>query len=428
MLSLGQLLIILLGLGVSLVPLQAEVFPLDMGRLGHQEGTLEVARDAGFQNMLVSISLGDKREYLINFPETAVYFARVRRQDSIVWQEAILALLANADASRMPRLNWSRVPQAVRYRLWLVRYPLRTRWFETQDLAAHLTKVGAPWLIRLRGITAMGELVPVPELRFQWVSTNLKTPAPAAPKEPEVFIDLNAPDNDQVVYEPEDTDLLSGPDEGPMSTFVARSMPSDLPPIVRKHEVTVWLRYLREEFSIDKKDRFEAEPSSGLGTGASGLYYLAPNVVLSGAIDTHATVTDYEAGGAQAPNTEQKRIRFHVALGLDVMNTHIRSTDWSLNIGPVAGLVQMPLQQNEQKFTDYGLHFAGRYHPVRLGLSVLFLKSGSREIHSSWITPWTIWSMQPFFGAYLYNTRHSAGAVTGHFEESGLRFGLEYDF
>ncbi|WP_141733617.1 hypothetical protein [Oligoflexus tunisiensis] len=428
MLRLCHLLMILLGLGSALVPLQAEVFPLDMGRVGHQVGTLDVARDAGFQNILVSFKLGDKQEYLVNFPETAVYYVRVRQQGTVVWQEAIVALLANSDATRRPRLDWISVPQAVRYRLWLGRYPLRTRWFETQGLAAHLTKVGAPWLIRLRGITAHGELVPVPELRFQWVPATWGRPAPVTPKEPEIFIDLSAPDDDQVVYEPDDKDLLSGPDEGPMSSFVARSMPSNLPPLVRKHEVLVWFRYLREEFSIDKKDRFEAEPSSGLGTGAAGRYYLAPNLLLSGAIDTHATLTDYEAGGTQAPNTEQKRIRLHVALGLDLLNTHIRTTDWSLNLGPVAGLVQMPLQQNEQKFTDYGLHIAGHYHPSRVGLSILFLKSGSREIDSSWIAPWTIWSMQPFLGAYLYNTRHSAGVVTGHFEESGLRFGLERDF
>ena len=97
-------------------------------------------------------------------------------------------------------------------------------------------------------------------------------------------------------------------------------------------------------------------------------------------------------------------------------------------LGPVAGLVQMPLQENEQKFTDYGIHFGSQHYPSRVAFTVLFLKSGSREIHGRWIAPWTIWSIRPFLGLYLYNTRQSAGAVTGRFQESGLRLGLARDF
>jgi hypothetical protein len=305
---------------------------------------------------------------------------------------------------------------------------MRTRWFETSELGARLHKVGAPWLIRVRGLTTQGRYVPVTDLRFRWATVGGARTEKVLPKTPDVALDVTAPDDDQVVYEPEDKDLLSGPDEGFIGSFVGRGSSPDLPPVQRKHEAYVWLRYLREDFSIDKKDRFEAEPSSGLGSGGGGQYFLAPNLSLSGTIDTHATRTDYEAGGAQAPNTEQKRIRFHVALGLDLLNTHVRTTDWSLMLGPAFGMVQMPLQENDQKFTDYGLHLASQHYPSRVAFTLLFLKSGSREIHSHWIAPWTVWSVQPFLGLYLYNTRQSAGAVTGLFQESGLRIGLARDF
>jgi hypothetical protein len=425
---LPRLIILLLGWGAGLFPLHAAVFPVQIGSLGQESGTLDVAKDKDFQEILVSIRLGGRAEYLINFPETGVYYIRVRQQQGVVWQEAMLALLNHSREDQIARLQWTPVPEALRYRLWLSRDSSRPRWFESTELAVLLHKIGTPWLIRLRGITAQGELLPVPDISLRWVPALLHAPEAAPPKAPDMVLDLNAPDDDQVVYEPEDKDLLSGPEEGPMTAFISRTSPVDLPPLVRKHEVFVWLRYLREQFSIDKKDRFEAEPSSGLGTGAGGQYFLAPNLAVSGAIDTHATRTDYEAGGAQAPNTEQKRIRFHLALGLDILNTHFRTTDWSLMLGPAAGLVQMPLQQNDQKFTDYGLHFASQYYPYRIAFTVLLLKSGSRELHARWIAPWTIWSMQPFLGSYLYNTRHSAGAVTGRFHESGLRFGLERDF
>ena len=105
---------------------------------------VSVARDAKFQQILVSIPLGDKQEYLINLPETAVYFARVRHQSHVVWQEGLFALLSSTAEERMPRLSWSSVPQAGRYRLWLARFSLRTRWFETPETAVHLNKVGAP--------------------------------------------------------------------------------------------------------------------------------------------------------------------------------------------------------------------------------------------------------------------------------------------
>jgi hypothetical protein len=408
--------------------LQADVFPLRLGALGQEPGALDIAHDADFQKILVTITLGSKQEYLVNFPETAVYYVRVRQQQRTVWQEAVLALLEQSSAERLARLDWPAAAEAVRYRIWLDRDTMRTRWFESADLAVRLQKIGAPWLIRLRGITAQGHLIPIPHLSFAWVPMGVSEQEAPEPKAPDMNLDLSAPDDDQVVYEPDDRDLLSGPDEGPMSSFIGRSSAPDRAPVPRKHEVFVWLRYLREEFGIDKKDRFEAEPSSGFGTGAGGQYFLAPNLSVSGAIDTHATRTDYEAGGAQAPNTEQKRIRFHVALGLDLLNTHVQTTDWSLMLGPVAGLVQMPLQQNDQKFTDYGLHFASQHYPTRMALAVFFLKSGSREIHGRWIAPWTAWSMQPFLGIYLYNTRQSAGAVTGRFQESGLRFGLARDF
>lgn len=417
-----------MGLGLGLSPLHAEVFPLQMGALGRQPGTLEIAADQNFQTMLVTLKLGDKDEYLVNFPATAVYYVRVRQQEKILWQEAVLALLDASQDERLAQLDWSPEPQVKRYRLWVSRNTLRTRWFETTDVSARLHKIGAPWLIRVRGMTSQGRYVPVKDLRFRWAALGLFKPEKVVPKTPDVALDVTAPDDDQVVYEPEDKDLLSGPEEGLLSSFAGRSSAPDLPPLQRKHEAYVWLRYLREEFSIDKKDRFEAEPSSGLGSGGGGQYFLAPNVAVSGMIDTHATITDYEAGGAQAPNTQQKRIRFHLALGLDLLNTHVRTTDWSLMLGPVAGMVQMPLQENDQKFTDYGISIASQHYPSRLGFTVLFLKSGSREIHSRWIAPWTFWSMQPFFGLYLYNTRQSAGAVTGRFQESGLRFGLARDF
>lgn len=423
----SRLLFILLGFHAVMPMLRAEVFSLDMGRFGQRPGTMEVALDANFENILVTIDLGDKQKYLINFPETAVYFVRVRQQQNVLWQEAILALLENHPADRLPRLDWPAVPEAVRYRLWLCRDSLRTRWLETMDRATHLNKIGAPWLIRLRGITAQGELLPVPQLRFQWMSA-YQNVSPLVEETAGVTLDLDAPDDDQVVYEPEDKDFLSGADESPMDAFIARVTPRNLPPLKRQHEVFVWLRYLREEFSIDKKDRFAAEPSVGFGTGAGGQYFLAPNLSLTGAIDTHATITNYEAGGAQAPDTEQKRVRLHVALGLDVLNTHMRTTDWSLSLGPVAGLVQMPLQQNDQKFTDYGIKIEGHHYRSRMALSILFLKSGSREIDGRWIMPWTAWSINPFLGSYLYDTRQSAGAVTGLFHESGLRVGLERDF
>jgi hypothetical protein len=353
---------------------------------------------------------------------------RVRQQEKILGQEAVLVLLEASQNDQLAQLDWSPEPQVKRYRLWVSRNTMRTRWFETSEVSARLHKIGAPWLIRVRGMTHQGRYVPVTDLRFRWATLGVAGPEKVVPKTPDVALDVTAPDDDQVVYEPEDKDLLSGPDDGIISSFIGRSSPSDLPPVQRKNEAYVWLRYLREDFSIDKKDRFEAEPSSGLGSGGGGQYFLAPNFSLSGAIDTHATRTDYEAGGAQAPNTEQKRIRFHVALGLDLLNTHVRTTDWSLMLGPALGLVQMPLQENDQKFTDYGLHLATQHYPSRLGFTVLFLKSGSREIHSRWIAPLTIWSMQPFLGLYLYNTRQSAGAVTGRFQESGLRFGLARDF
>jgi hypothetical protein len=417
-----------MGLSLALYPAQAEVFPLTMGALGQQPGTLEIAWDQSFQKMLVTVNLGEKKEYLVNFPETAIYYVRVRQQDKILWQEAVLAVLGASQKDHVAQLEWAPLPQLIRYRLWVSRSALRTRWFETSELGVRLHKIGAPWLIRVRGMTVQGRYIPVSDMRFRWAPVGLAKSKNLKPKAPELTLDLAAPDDDQVVYEPEYKDLLSGPAEGPMSSFASRSSAPDVAPVKRQHEAYVWLRYLREDFSIDKKDRFDAEPSSGLGTGGGGQYFLAPNLSVSGAVDTHATRTNYEAGGAQTPNTEQKRIRFHVALGLDLLNTHVRTTDWSLMLGPVAGLVQMPLQENEQKFSDYGIHFAGQHYPHRVAFSFLFLKSGSREIHGRWIAPWTMWSMHPFLGLYLYNTRQSAGAVTGRFQESGLRMGLARDF
>lgn len=413
--------------------LQAEVFPLDLGRLGHRAGTLEIAHDPDFQNLLVTIRTGDKQEYLVNFPETAVYFIRLRQDQKVIWQEAVLALLESGGEDRMPRLDWKPVPEAQRYRIWLVRHQIRTQWLETPEQAAHLHRLGAPWLIRVRGISAQGQFQPVTQMTMQWVPTRVN-PAKAAPapdivkKEPELRLDPNAPDDDQTVYEPEDKDLLSGSEESPMDAFIARVTPPQLPPLKRAHEVYIWLRYLQERFEIDKKDRFESDPSSGLGTGASGQYFFAPNISLLGLVDTHATKTDYEAGGVQVPQTQQKRIRVYLGVALDVLNTQIRTTDWSLELGPILGILQIPLQENEQRFTDYGIRFGTHHFPSRSSFSIHFLKSGGREIDLRWTAPWTAWSVRPFIGLYNYESRQSAGSVTGLFHEKGLRLGLERDF
>jgi len=67
-------------------------------------------------------------------------------------------------------------------------------------------------------------------------------------------------------------------------------------------------------------------------------------------------------------------------------------------------------------------------YQYRANLAFLLLKSSSRELDLQLSLPWTVWSIRPFFSLYRYDTRQSAGSVTGTFKESGLRLGIEREF
>ncbi len=423
-------LIIFMFLGLA-PTLSAVELPLDLGSLGTGPGQLDIARDSSFETSIVTIPLDGRRQYRVTFDETAVYYVRILRQGKVIWREAIFVLVKPSDPAKMPRLEWVTADSNSRVRIWLSRDTSKTLRAETRSRAVRLDRIGAPWLIRLRSLDEAGATTALKSLQFRWVSYPLSPARGQALSraEParEMILDPSAPDDDQVGYEPDDAELLAG-DEGPMDLFLARIQPRELGPLERRHVLKGWIRLLRESFSIDKKDRFAADPSQGLGNGLAAQYFLAPNLSFSGAVDLHATQTIYEEGGSEPPALEQKRIRAHLGLGLDLLNTNNRWTEWSFNLGPVLSLIQIPLQEDDQKFTDGGLKLSLHSYEFRASLNFLLLKSSSRELDLQQSLPWTVWSIRPFFSLYRYDTRQSAGSVTGVFKESGLRLGIEREF
>ncbi len=427
------LIMVVCSVGGRSARLQAAVFSLDIGSLGLVSGLLEVAEDQAFQTIQVSVELGGSHEYLINLPKTAVYYVRVRSADRILWQEAMFAIVEQSQDTVMPRLEWNPIPGAQTYRLWLSRPGVKARWIDTPNRMVNLSRLGAPWLIRLRAIAGPGARKNVQAVSFRMVvalrSSELPKPRTGGSEVATKFFDPAARDDDQAVYEPEDKDLLEGAD-GPMDFIFTSRASETLSPLLRRHQLQGWFRYLKESFQIDKLDRFAAAPSQGLGTGAAGLYYLQPQLALSGAVETHATHTLYDEGGAGAPATDQKRIRLHVALGLDLLNTNVRYADWSLYVGPVVNLLQLPLAKDEQKVVDFGLKIDLHSLSTHSHVSLLLLKSSSREWNLDGALPWSLtsWSIRPFLGLYHFDTRQSSGAVSGSFRESGLRLGIAREF
>ncbi|MCX6130148.1 MAG: hypothetical protein NTX25_13915 [Proteobacteria bacterium] len=303
------------------------------------------------------------------------------------------------------------------------------RLLETSDVRAYIGRLATPSLIRWRVQSDDGRDRPLQTIAWRWVAPSQKIQSQAQPQNMSKLptIDLQAPEQDQSLYEPEYAGLLAG-EENSHKFWSSKEEKLSLAPLHRPHRVFAWFRYLRESFNIDKQDRFAASPSQGLGTGLAAQYYILSQLSVSGSLETHATQTEYETGGTSEPAQVQKRVRSHLALGLDLLNTNSREPNWAFNLGPVGSFLQLPLVSDNQRVLDYGIKASLQVFQPALNLDLLILKSGSRETSLVGILPWPVFSLRPFLGFYRFDTRQSSGAFTGLYLETGLRLGIERDF
>ena len=307
------------------------------------------------------------------------------------------------------RLSWQGSRDAKAFRIWLHRTGRRLIGAESQNPFLVLYGNGSPWIVRFRELSAKNQSLPISTLSTESFEVSKQTEQ--NPQSTADFrIDPYASDDDQLAYEPDST--MHAAEEGlqRLPEFEVQA-----PTVQRSHHAEIWLRLIYEQFVVEKLDRFEADPSKGLGLGAYGQYFLQPHLSLSASLESHANQTSYELGGSEPPAEKQKRIRAHLALDVDLLNSLNYQPNWSLTLGPVVNLLQIPLHQDQYLTYDFGIKSSLNAWQYGLRLDALLLKSGSRETSLSYKIPWEKWSIYPYLGFFYYNSHQSSDTASARF-------------
>jgi hypothetical protein len=258
---------------------------------------------------------------------------------------------------------------------------------------------------------------------------SLKKPIAVSPTLPS--LDPYAADDGSERFEPDFGDLFEVAVEPKAVPKVSARPPKGdqlLAPIIRQHRLSASVRIMREKFQVTRLDRYEGGPTTGLGFSVMGEYYLPRYFSLQGAIDTHATNTRYRSPGADAPAERQNRVRAQLGLKKDWLNTFAYHPNWSLALGFVQNFVQIPFEQDQQKLLEAGLAVYLENHQHKSRLEFTQFRSGSQELRLSQGLPWHLGPLNTQVGLFSYRTLRSSNATSAMFTESGLRFGLEYEF
>ncbi len=406
------------------LPLRADVMPLEVRIEQGKSGILEISKDRNFSHIQSSLKINHQDLYRAEFKENGIYYMRFRSEGKITWTEAFLVVIKGSDRKEIPCLSWAKTPG--RYRLSIRNGRGQKQWCETSDQVAFLKNLKTPVIIRLMGVDTKSKTAELPELSLKW-ARDMSLPEMGNHRPIDTAHGNYEEDSDQTEEEPYDSEYMNEPIDlkaiSPSETQV-----KELPPLLRKSNVSLWMRLISEQFSIHNKDTFDAPTTIGLGTGGEGHLFIRPDLMLSGKIDTHGTHTAFEKDADLAPGADQKRLRSHLSLGLDLLNIENRDQLHSVYIGPAIGLFQLPLVHDNQIVTDLGMKVSLHLYTLGFNFDMILMKSGSFEVSSLYHLNEIAAHLQPIAGIYFCETTQKAGSVNSRFSEVGLNLGLSLEF
>ena len=451
--SWAQKLMLAAGLCVGATePVSATIFQLEVGMNGLSTDRIEIARDEEFKQIIVASRVGQASHYLVNFEKSGVYVYRLIRGGQEIERDRIAVVLEGPPQDQMIFISWTEDKPGDSYRLSFSQPHGEKTWVISNVPYLYLRGNGVPWILRVRPEAASVDRKTVPKkspinglkLMYTQPPPAAVSKSPAVKEPPVLVLDPFASDEDQLTAEPDYKDLLKGPErkwwnidgilEGGGSGDRGRT---SLEPLFRRSRMSFGLRSFREDFRVNRRDRYESAPTQGLGTGFALHYYAQPTFQVQIETETHATTTTYDEGGTEPPAATQKRLRLLLGVLFDVLNLESRRQNWSLDVGTNIGLVQVPLRVDNQKLADIGFQASLRYFPWGLHSTVRAYKSESSEVSLQWVAPWDIGlgkigakklDMNVEMGAYQRTTRAKDGTTTSQFHETGYRIGLELNY
>lgn len=409
----------------------AAIFRVDLGPLGRTPGTLEISSVDDPKRIVNSIALGSSNTYNLEFPAEGLYILRAKSKKKVIWKEQVFVLLKKLGDENLLKVSWRMDESSVRTVIKVQNPKGQVRYGISIRDRIFLRLRSAPRLIRFFNEDPGGLLLPAQDLTLVAISEKEARAEAAPDEEATLQLEPSASDDDQVSYEPDYKGLLAGKeDETWRQKILDLAQAKSLPPLNRKHRVIASLRILQEEFSVKRNGvTYEGDKSQGFGTGfAVNLIY---KELLTAQVegDTHGTKTQYETSGGDTPAEEQKRIHARIGPLIDVLNINHAYPKYSLEVGPVVGYNQIPLESDNQTKMDIGGAFRSQYFGTHhVEAQFRFFRSHSWDFTLQWTGSLLLQSINPIFAYYKRHTEFESGASKALFEEQGLRFGLGYSF
>lgn len=427
--SKALLLTLLLGVGLSSEAL-ALPFKFDVGLTGKNKGTLELV-SAKDENVLSKIALGKGRFYTLDFPAEGLYTVRIKNQDKVIWKETVYILTENPAQDVLMRTSWALRAGTMRTVIRVQDPQGDLRFGVSIRDKIFLRLRGVPRLVRVFQEDYSGGVLAAADLKISKV-TEKQAKDEVVDSEPDIQLDPNGPEDDQSAFEPDYKGLLAGKEDKTWRQKVLDlSVSRKLEPLNRPHRVYAWLRIMQESFAVRRDpDSYNGEKTQGFGTGIGANAVFKDTMSLQLEIDTHGTKTQYEKGGANPPADEQKRIHARFGPLFDVLNVEHNHPRWALEIGPVIGYTQIPLEKDNEGKSDFGGSIRGQYFGASHGeAQIRFMKSHSRDISLLWVgSAYKISRFSPLFGLYNYHTEFETSEAKAEFDETGVRFGIHAEF
>lgn len=410
---------------------EAAVFRVDLGPLGKVNGTLDITSVDDPKRVLSTVNLGSRSAYDLNFPAEGIYVLRVKSKKKIVWKEQVFVLLQKPADDNLLKASWRMDETSVRTVIKVQNPRGQVRYGVSIRDRIYLRLRSAPRLVRFFNEDPSGIPLPAQDLALVAISEKEAKTEASPEEEPTLQLEPSASDDDQVSYEPDYKGLLAGKEDATLrQKILDLAQTKALPPLNRKHRVMVSLRILQEEFAVSRNGvTYEGAKSQGFGTGfALNLVY---KELLTAQVegDTHGTKTEYDRGGADTPAEEQKRIHARIGPLIDVLNINHAFPKYSLELGPVVGYNQIPLENDNQTKMDIGGSIRSQYFGTHhLEGQFRYFRSHSWDVSLQWTGSLLLSSINPTFALYKRHTEFESGASSAHFDEIGLRFGLGYSF